>query len=125
MREALLVALGGALGSLARWLVQGWVARWTPTSNIPWGTFAVNAAGSFAIGAVLTLALDRSLVSPSARLFLATGLLGGFTTFSAFSWESFELMRDGHWPAAFVYVGGSLASGLIAAVAGAALAARI
>ncbi len=117
--------MGGALGSVARWLVQGWVARWTPASNIPWGTFAVNAAGSFAIGAVLTLALDRTLVTPNARLFLATGVLGGFTTFSAFSWESFELLRDGHWPAALVYVGGSLATGLLAAVAGAALAARI
>jgi CrcB protein len=125
VKTALLVALGGALGSVARWKVQGWVAGWTPASNIPWGTFAVNAVGSFAIGAVLTLALDRAVVSPNARLFLATGILGGFTTFSAFSWESFELMRDGHWPAAALYVGGSLATGLLAALAGASLAARI
>ena len=58
-------------------------------------------------------------------MFLVTGILGGFTTFSAFSWESMALLRDAQWPAAIAYVFGSLAVGLLAAVAGAALAARI
>ncbi len=125
MRTVLLVALGGALGSVARWAVGGWVHRLSPTSTFPWGTLTVNIVGSFAIGAVLTLALERALVSPNARLFLVTGVLGGFTTFSAFSWESIALVRDAQWPAAFAYVFGSLAAGLLAAFAGAALAARL
>jgi fluoride exporter len=125
VRAALLVALGGALGSVMRWLVSGWVQRLSPTSTFPWGTLTVNAVGSFAIGALLTLSLERALVSPQSRLFLVTGVLGGFTTFSAFSWESLALVRDAQWPAALGYVFGSLAVGLLAAFAGAALAARI
>ena len=124
MRNVLRVALGGAFGSVLRWLVSGWVQRLTPTSTFPWGTFAVNAIGSFAIGALLTLALERALVSPALRLLLVTGVLGGFTTFSAFSWESLALVRDAQWPAAFGYVAGSVVVGLLAAFAGATLAAR-
>jgi fluoride exporter len=125
VKDALLIALGGAFGSVARWLVSGWAHRLTPTSTFPWGTFAVNASGSFAIGAVLTLALERALVPPATRLFLVTGVLGGYTTFSAFSWESLALLRDGQWPAALGYTLGSLVTGVLAAFAGAALAARI
>ena len=125
MKPVLLVALGGALGSVARWAVAGWVHRLSPTSTFPWGTLTVNIVGSFAIGALLTLALERALVSPNARLFLVTGVLGGFTTFSAFSWESLALARDAQWPAALAYVFGSLAAGLLAAFAGAMLATRI
>jgi CrcB protein len=125
VRSALLVALGGALGSVLRWLVGGWVHDATPTSTFPWGTFAVNAAGSFAIGAVLALALERALVSPAMRLLLVTGVLGGFTTFSAFSYETLQLLRDGQWPAALGYSLGSVALGLAAAFGGWALVTRI
>ncbi len=125
MRSALLVALGGALGSVGRWLVQGWVQRLSPSSTFPWGTFAVNAIGSFAIGVLLTLGLERALVPPQARLFVVTGVLGGFTTFSAFTWESMALLRDAQWAAAAAYVLGSVAVGLAAAIAGAALATRL
>ena len=62
MKGALLVALGGAIGSVARWLVSGLVQRLSPTSTFPWGTFAVNAIGSFVIGALMTLALERALI---------------------------------------------------------------
>ncbi len=125
MRNALLVALGGALGSVGRWLVQGWVQRLSPSSTFPWGTFAVNAIGSFAIGALLTLGLERALIPPQARLFVVTGVLGGFTTFSAFTWESMALLRDAQWAAAAAYVLGSVAVGLAAAITGAALATRL
>lgn len=125
MRSALLVALGGALGSVLRWLVGGWVHAATPTSTFPWGTFAVNAAGSFAIGAILALALERALVSPAMRLLLVTGVLGGFTTFSAFSYETLQLLRDGQWPAALGYSLGSVAVGLAAAFGGWALVTRL
>ncbi len=125
MRDALLVALGGALGSVLRWSVSSWLARLSRDAAFPWGTLAVNIAGSAAIGFVLTLAFERGSVPPAVRLFLVTGVLGGFTTFSAFSWETLTLMRDGHVLAATGYAGGSLLGGLAAAAAGAALAARI
>ncbi len=125
MRDALLVALGGALGSVLRWSVSSWLARLSRDAAFPWGTLAVNIAGSAAIGFVLTLAFERGSVPPAVRLFLVTGILGGFTTFSAFSWETLVLLRDGHVLAAAGYPGGALLGGLAAAAAGAALAARI
>jgi len=125
VKSALLVALGGALGSVLRWLVGGWVHAALPTSTFPWGTFTVNALGSFAIGAMLGLALERALVSPAARLLLVTGVLGGFTTFSAFSYETLQLARDGQWPAAIGYSLGSVAVGFVAAFGGWELATRI
>jgi CrcB protein len=124
VRSALLVALGGALGSVLRWLVGGWVHGALPSSTFPWGTFTVNVLGSFAIGAILGLSLERALVSPGARLFLVTGVLGGFTTFSAFSYETLQLARDGQWPAALGYSLGSVALGFAGAFAGWALVTR-
>ncbi len=125
MRDALWVALGGAIGSVLRWSVSSWLARLSRDAAFPWGTLAVNIAGSCAIGFVLTLAFERGSMPPSTRLFIVTGILGGFTTFSAFSWEALALMRDGHTLAAAGYAGGSLLGGLAAAAAGAALAARL
>jgi CrcB protein len=101
------------------------VARLPRATAFPWGTLGVNLAGSCAIGFVLTLAFDRGLVAPGLRLFLVTGVLGGFTTFSAFSWETLVLVRDGHALAASGYVAGSVLGGLAAALAGSALAARL
>lgn len=125
MKSALLVALGGALGSVLRWLVGGWMQAALPGSAFPWGTFTVNALGSFAIGALLGIPVDRGLVPPAARLLLVTGFLGGFTTFSAYSHETLQLARDGHWPGAFGYALGSVAVGLVAAYGGWELASRI
>lgn len=124
MRTAALIALGGALGSVGRWLVQGLAHRIAPHSAFPWGTLAVNVIGSFGIGLVMSLALERNVVSPTARFFLVTGVLGGFTTFSAFSWEALVLAREGQWAAAIAYTGGSLLAGLAAALAGVAVALR-
>lgn len=118
MRDALLVAGGGALGSVLRWLVSSWVARTVAPSRFPWGTLVVNLVGAFAIGALLTLAFEHELLPADGRLFLVTGVLGGFTTFSAFSWEALSLMREGLWPAAMGYVLGSVIGGLLAATAG-------
>lgn len=124
MRNALLVALGGALGSLLRWAGVSWSARLARGGVFPWGTLGVNVLGSCAIGFVLTFAFERGHVSPPVRLFVVTGVLGGFTTFSAFSWETMALLRDGHALAAAGYLAGSVLGGLAAALAGAALAAR-
>ena len=125
MRPLLLVAVGGACGSVARWLLSGWVQRLNPVSGFPWGTIVVNGTGSLAIGLVLGLSLERALVPPNARLFLVTGVLGGFTTFSAFSWEALALLRNGQWPAAAGYVLGSLVVGVLGALAGWSAALRM
>jgi len=102
------------------------VQRWTG-SPLPWGTFVVNAIGSLAIGFVAALALERTLVSPAARLFVITGVLGGFTTFSALSYETVALLRDGQWLAATSYALGSVVVGVgvAAALAGYGLGLRI
>jgi CrcB protein len=125
VKDALMVALGGALGSVLRWAVVSGVARLPRAAGFPWGTLGVNLAGSCAIGFVLTLAFERGLVAPGMRLFLVTGVLGGFTTFSAFSWETLVLVRDGHTLAASGYVAGSVLGGLAAAVLGSSLAGRL
>ncbi len=124
MKQALLVAAGGAIGSLARWGLSGLVQRWS-RSTFPWGTFAVNALGSFAIGLVAAIALERALVSPNGRLFLIVGVLGGFTTFSAYSFESAVLLRDGQWLAATGYAGGSALVCILAASVGLAIGLRL
>ena len=125
MRDALLVALGGALGSVLRWAVTIGVARATREPAFPWGTLAVNLAGSLVIGVLLGIATDRGALAAPARLLLVTGLLGGFTTFSAFSWEALALLRAGHTWAAGGYVTGSVLGGLAAAAAGWFVAARL
>lgn len=124
MRSLLLVGLGGAIGSMLRWSLSGLVQR-ASGSAFPWGTFTVNAVGSLAVGAFAALALERALVPPAARVFVAAGLFGGFTTFSAFSYETLALLRDGQWGAAAGYALGSTAVGIGAAFAGWAAAARL
>ena len=123
MRAAALVALGGALGSLVRWGLSGTVQKWSG-ATFPWGTFAVNGLGSLAIGWVTALALERALVPPDTRAFLVPGVLGGFTTFSAYSYETLALIRNGQWSSAAGYALGSLAVGVIAAGVGYALGSR-
>lgn len=123
MRDALLVALGGGIGSALRWIAAGAVQRWSG-APFPWGTFAVNAIGSLAIGLVGGLSLERALVPPAMRVFLMIGVLGGFTTFSAFSFETLELLRDGQWSSAAGYAVGSLLVCVAAAFAGMAIALR-
>jgi len=125
VRDALLVALGGALGSVLRWAMTIGIARATREPAFPWGTLAVNLTGSLVIGVLLGLATDRGALAAPARLFLVTGLLGGFTTFSAFSWEALALLRAGHASAAGGYVAGSVLGGLAAAAAGWAIASRV
>ena len=90
------VACGGALGSVARYALSGWVQNATG-SLFPFGTLAVNIAGSLIIGFVLGLGAGRFLLAPEWRLFLATGFCGGFTTFSTFSYETLALIEDQQW----------------------------
>ena len=106
------VALGGAAGAAARYGVAQWTgARWG--WNFPWGTLAVNVTGSLAIGLLMTLLIARG-ADPAFRLLLVTGFLGGYTTFSAFSFEALTLLEARRWSSAALYVGGSVVLGLLA-----------
>src|SRR5687767_13197062 len=96
MKPILLVALGGALGSVARYKLGGWVLHHTVDWKFPAGTFAVNLLGCAVAGVLAGLVERHNLFSPQTRLFLFTGLLGGFTTFSAFGLETMLLLRRGH-----------------------------
>lgn len=95
----LTVAAGGAAGAAARYFLSGWVHRFDGAA-FPWGTLAVNVAGSFLIGAVMHLAMGRFAWSLQTRLLLTTGFCGGLTTFSTFSYETLALLEDQQWLAA-------------------------
>ena len=114
------VALGGALGALARYGISGWVYD-RMGENFPWGTLVVNLVGCLALGLVIRW-LQVSAVAPEVRPFLTIGVLGAFTTFSTFSYETVALLQEGQWLRAGLYMGGSVVLGLIAMVAGMALA---
>jgi CrcB protein len=106
------LAVGGALGTMSRYAVSGWVVnRYGPS---PFGTFTVNIVGAFLIGFILVLSQDRFLIRSDIRIFLTTGFLGGFTTFSTFMFESMGLVEAGSLERAVLNLGGSLVAGLIA-----------
>ena len=94
MARFLLICLGGAFGTGARYLLGGWAQR-NLGATFPWGTLIINALGSFCIVIIMYLGLQRGLLSPSARLVLTTGVMGGFTTYSTFNYETIRLMQDG------------------------------
>ncbi len=118
MITALLVTLGGALGTLARYLLT--VATTPISQHVPWGTIGINVSGSFLIGfwATLTMANGRLPLSEDARLFVTAGFCGGFTTFSAFSLQTLELIRMGGFGRAAANVAVSVLACLSAVAAG-------
>jgi CrcB protein len=91
-----IVTVGGGLGALTRYLLSTWVHGLTGPA-FPWGTLAVNGIGSFIIGLVMVLSVDRGAISPETRLLLTTGFCGGLTTFSTFSYETLALLRAEEW----------------------------
>lgn len=114
MREIMLVAVGGALGAVLRYTVGLAVtARTAP--GFPWSTLVVNIAGAFLIGLLMALPLGAGVHGAAWRLFLATGVLGGFTTFSALSYESIALIEAGAVLPGFANMFGSAVLGLCAA----------
>src|SRR6185437_16054763 len=104
------VAVGGALGSMARFWLTGAMA-WLTGPRFPWGTLLINVLGSLVIGLVagLTLVPDRVAWHPDLRIFLMTGVCGGFTTFSSFSLQALELIQAGEVASAVFYATGSVA----------------
>jgi fluoride exporter len=107
-----LVAVGGAIGSVLRYVLSTLVLR-TSGTLFPAGTFAVNVVGCVVFGAIVGAAEQRFVLTPEARAFLLVGVLGGFTTFSSYAFESFALMQDGQLLTAAVNIVGQVVAGLL------------
>jgi CrcB protein len=116
----LLVGIGGAIGSVARYALSAVVLRATGTL-FPLGTFVVNAVGCLCFGLVVGAAEQRITLTPEARALVLAGILGGFTTFSSYVFDSAGLMRDGQMGAAIVNLAGQVVAGLAAFWIGSAL----
>lgn len=121
LQPLLLVALGGAIGSVLRYVSSVAVSRWAG-APFPWGTLFVNIAGSFVIGLIMMWVLKAGEARENARLLMVTGVMGGFTTFSSFSWETWRLIEDGRLGAAGFNVALSVGACLLATAAAVALA---
>lgn len=102
MMHLLAVALGGAIGSLLRYWISGWLN--TPEGRLPVGTLSINVIGSLLMGIAFVLIMEKARLSPELRPLIMTGMLGGFTTFSTFSLEAVTLLNEGHTGAALIYV---------------------
>lgn len=117
IKNILLIGLGGGVGSILRYLCQKWAYQLYPHS-FPWGTFAVNITGCFLIGLFWGLAFKSFVANESWKLFLMTGICGGFTTFSAFTLESVGLLKEQKTGLFFSYIIASIVLGLFATYAG-------
>jgi CrcB protein len=116
--QIVLVGLGGFLGSSLRFALGGLVHRAAPGSLFPWGTLCVNVSGCLAIGFLGGLMELRQVLGPSQRLFLLIGVLGGFTTFSSFAYETLGLLHASEMARALANTGANLLLGLLAAWVG-------
>jgi len=114
LRNLLLIGLGGSIGSMIRYAVFLLIR----SRSFPYATLSVNIIGSFIIGLVFALSVKEAGLSSNWRLFLATGICGGFTTFSAFSLENMELMQGGRTGLAITYIALSIVLGIAATFAG-------
>ena len=114
------IAAGGAVGAVARYALGGWIHTWAG-SRFPWGTLTINVLGSLLIGFSLRY-LEALPASPELRALVTIGLLGGFTTFSTYTYETVALLRDGEWLRGVLYSLGSLGVGLVAVAIGLAVA---
>ena len=121
MKTLLFVGIGGFVGSILRYLVQIYVERYT-TIAFPFGTLLVNLSGCFAIGLLYGMAQRHAWLTIEWRLLLVTGVCGGYTTFSSFSYESFQLLREASYGYFALYILGSVTAGLLATFGGYAVA---
>jgi fluoride exporter len=118
-----MIALFGAIGTLARYGLQG-VVQIRMSGAFPYGTLLINLTGCFFLGLIGQLTLNRMLIPPDWRVAIAVGFFGGYTTFSTFGWETAKMLEDGEWLRATTYVAASVAVGLLLSVAGIRLANR-
>ena len=113
----LLIALFGAIGTLARYALQGFV-QIRVGSTFPWGTLLINLTGCFFLGLIGQIMLNRIVVSPEWRVAIAVGFFGGYTTFSSFGWEAAKMLEAGEWLRSMTYVAASVVLGLLLSAAG-------
>ena len=125
MEKLLIIGVGGFIGAIARFLVSGWVQIASGSVGFPYGTIAVNLIGCFLIGFLAYLMDARGVFEPQVRLFLFIGVLGSFTTFSTFEYETYSLFRESSTGLALVDIGVHVFFGLVAVWAGHALAGLI
>ena len=116
-----LIAIFGAVGTLARYGLQG-IVQVRSATTFPYGTLLVNLSGCFLLGLIGQFTLNRMVISPDWRVAIAVGFFGGYTTFSSFGWETAKMLEDGEWLRASAYVGASVIIGLLLTVAGIRLA---
>ncbi len=121
MVKILYIGCGGFVGASLRYLIGGWVHRLIDKPWLPYGTFAVNMLGCLLIGMIMGLSESRQFLTPEARLFIVTGVLGSLTTFSTYAFESFNLYRDGELAASLVNIGLHVLVGLLFVALGVAL----
>jgi CrcB protein len=124
MTRVLLVALAGALGTLARYFIGIWAGRALGTA-LPFGTLIVNVVGCFFIALVYELALSGTLISPTLRITLTTGFMGGLTTYSSFNYETTSLLRQRAWASGLANIGLTLVACFAAGWLGLALARKL
>jgi CrcB protein len=103
VERALLITFGGAIGTLLRYLTSLMAAQWFGT-EFPYGTLIVNLSGAFIIGLVQQLGTEALMIPDNTRLFLTTGMMGGLTTYSTFSYETVRLMESGAWSQAWINI---------------------
>jgi len=119
----LVVLAGAGLGGLLRYTLGTWImAKYG--GRFPLGTFLINVSGAFLIGLLMTVLTERTHPHPNWRLFLVVGVLGGYTTFSSFEYETYQAVRDGARAMGLLYVTGSVLAGYLAVWLGAVLVAR-
>ena len=123
MERYLVVLAGAGIGGLTRYVAGTWImAKYG--GRFPLGTLIINVSGSFLIGVLMTLLTERFQPHPNWRLFLVVGILGGYTTFSSFEYETFQVFRDGSRLMGILYVAGSVVLGYLGVWLGAMLTAR-
>lgn len=121
MLRFLAICLGGAVGTAGRYLLAIWLPTVAGTA-FPWATLTVNVVGSFFLGAIMQTGMTTNLLSPTVRLALTTGVMGGFTTYSTFNYETLNFFSEGAWGAGLVNIGVTLVACLAAGVGGVAIA---
>lgn len=119
----LLIAVFGAIGTLARYGLQGLV-QFRTGGTFPYGTLLINLTGCFLLALLYQATLNRLVISPDLRLAIGVGFFGGYTTFSSFGWETAKMLEDGEWVRATTYVTASVVAGILLSVAGIRLANR-
>src|SRR5215472_3416886 len=122
--QLLLIAVFGAVGTLARYGLQGLV-QVRAGGAFPYGTLLINLTGCFFLGLIAQFTMNRIVLSPEWRLAITVGFFGGYATFSSFAWETAKMLEDGEWLRATTYVSASVLAGVVLSIAGIRLANKL